>query len=72
MEGTKTTAQDSATLQQSRQILRQQISRTGPFPENHSRSVVVLPAQLLECYVGIKKALNPDSFRNLSRVVLLD
>ncbi|MDP9158622.1 MAG: SIS domain-containing protein [Acidobacteriota bacterium] len=32
----------------------------------------VVPAQLLGFYAGIKKGLNPDSPKNLSRVVLLD
>ena len=32
----------------------------------------VVPAQLLGCYTGMKKGLNPDAPKNLSRVVLLD
>jgi glutamine---fructose-6-phosphate transaminase (isomerizing) len=33
---------------------------------------LVVPAQLLGFYTGIKKGLNPDHPRNLTRVVLLD
>jgi glucosamine--fructose-6-phosphate aminotransferase (isomerizing) len=32
----------------------------------------VIPAQLLGCYAGLKKGLNPDAPKNLTRVVLLD
>jgi glucosamine--fructose-6-phosphate aminotransferase (isomerizing) len=32
----------------------------------------IVPAQLLGCYTGIKKGLNPDAPKNLTRVVLLD
>jgi glucosamine--fructose-6-phosphate aminotransferase (isomerizing) len=32
----------------------------------------IVPAQLLGCYTGIQKGLNPDAPKNLTRVVLLD
>jgi glucosamine 6-phosphate synthetase-like amidotransferase/phosphosugar isomerase protein len=32
----------------------------------------VMPGQLLGFYAGIKKGLNPDEPRNLSRVVMLE
>lgn len=41
-------------------------------PEIATLAPVVVPAQLLGFYAGIKKGLNPDSPKNLSRVVLLD
>jgi glucosamine--fructose-6-phosphate aminotransferase (isomerizing) len=31
----------------------------------------ILPVQLLGCYTGLKKGLDPDNPRNLSRVVIL-
>jgi glucosamine--fructose-6-phosphate aminotransferase (isomerizing) len=41
-------------------------------PELATLSPFVVPAQLLGFYTGIKKGLNPDHPRNLTRVVLLD
>jgi glucosamine--fructose-6-phosphate aminotransferase (isomerizing) len=41
-------------------------------PEIATLAPSVVPAQLLGFYAGIKKGLNPDHPRNLSRVVLLD
>lgn len=41
-------------------------------PELATLAPSVVPAQLFGCYAGIKKGLNPDCPRNLSRVVLLD
>ena len=42
------------------------------LPELATLATAVVPAQLLGCYAGLKKGLNPDAPRNLSRVVLLD
>jgi glucosamine--fructose-6-phosphate aminotransferase (isomerizing) len=42
------------------------------LPEFATLAPSIVPAQLMGCYAGIKKGLNPDSPRNLSRVVLLD
>ena len=41
-------------------------------PELATLAPLVVPAQLLGFYTGIKKGLNPDHPRNLTRVVLLD
>jgi glucosamine--fructose-6-phosphate aminotransferase (isomerizing) len=41
-------------------------------PELVTLAPFVVPAQLLGFYTGIKKGLNPDHPRNLSRVVILD
>jgi len=41
-------------------------------PELATLAPSIVPAQLLGCYTGIKKGLNPDAPKNLSRVVLLD
>jgi glucosamine--fructose-6-phosphate aminotransferase (isomerizing) len=41
-------------------------------PELAVLAPFVVPAQLLGFYTGIKKGLNPDHPRNLTRVVLLD
>jgi glucosamine 6-phosphate synthetase-like amidotransferase/phosphosugar isomerase protein len=41
-------------------------------PELATLAPFVVPAQLLGCYTGLKKGLNPDFPRNLSRVVILD
>jgi glucosamine--fructose-6-phosphate aminotransferase (isomerizing) len=41
-------------------------------PEIATLAPFVVPAQLLGFYAGIKKGLNPDSPKHLSRVVLLD
>ena len=41
-------------------------------PETATLAPSVVPAQLLGFHAGIKKGLNPDSPKNLSRVVLLD
>ena len=42
------------------------------LPELATLATAVVPAQLLGCYAGLKKGLNPDAPKNLSRVVLLD
>jgi glutamine---fructose-6-phosphate transaminase (isomerizing) len=42
------------------------------MPELATLAPFVVPAQLLGFYTGIKKGLNPDHPRNLTRVVLLD
>jgi glucosamine--fructose-6-phosphate aminotransferase (isomerizing) len=42
------------------------------LPEMATLAASVVPGQLLGCYTGLKKGLNPDAPRNLSRVVLLD
>ena len=41
-------------------------------PEAVRASASVIPGQLLGFYTGIKKGLNPDEPRNLSRVVMLE
>ncbi len=41
-------------------------------PEAARASASVIPGQLLGFYTGIKKGLNPDEPRNLSRVVMLE
>ncbi|HEY4739847.1 MAG TPA: SIS domain-containing protein [Candidatus Acidoferrales bacterium] len=41
-------------------------------PEAARAAASVIPGQLLGFYTGIKKGLNPDEPRNLSRVVMLD
>ena len=41
-------------------------------PELGTLAPFVVPAQLLGCYAGIKKGLNPDAPKNLTRVVMLD
>ena len=41
-------------------------------PELATLAPSIVPAQLLGCYTGIKKGLNPDAPKNLTRVVLLD
>jgi glucosamine--fructose-6-phosphate aminotransferase (isomerizing) len=41
-------------------------------PEIATLAPYVVPAQLLGCYTGMKKGLNPDAPKNLSRVVILD
>ncbi len=41
-------------------------------PEIATLAPYVVPAQLLGCYAGMKKDLNPDAPKNLSRVVILD
>ena len=41
-------------------------------PELATLAPSVVPAQLLGCHTALHKGLNPDSPRNLSRVVLLD
>lgn len=41
-------------------------------PETATLAPYVVPAQLLGCYTGMKKGLNPDAPKNLSRVVILD
>ena len=41
-------------------------------PEIATLAAAVVPGQLLGCYTGLKKGLNPDAPRHLSRVVLLD
>lgn len=47
-----------------------ELGLTGP--ELATLAPFVVPAQLLGFYTGIKKGLNPDHPRNLSRVVILD
>jgi glucosamine--fructose-6-phosphate aminotransferase (isomerizing) len=42
------------------------------MPEIALLAPYIVPAQLLGFYIGIKKGLNPDEPRNLSRVVILD
>jgi glucosamine 6-phosphate synthetase-like amidotransferase/phosphosugar isomerase protein len=42
------------------------------LPELATLAPFIVPAQLLGCYTGIKKGLNPDAPKNLTRVVLLD
>jgi glutamine---fructose-6-phosphate transaminase (isomerizing) len=42
------------------------------IPEAARAAASVVPGQLLGFYTGIKKGLNPDEPRNLSRVVLLE
>ncbi len=42
------------------------------IPEAARASASVIAGQLLGFYTGIKKGLNPDEPRNLSRVVLLE
>lgn len=41
-------------------------------PETARAAASVIPGQLLGFYTGIKKGLNPDEPRNLSRVVMLE
>jgi len=41
-------------------------------PELATLAPSIVPAQLLGCYTGIQKGLNPDAPKNLTRVVLLD
>lgn len=41
-------------------------------PELATLAPSVVPAQLLGCYTGIKKGLDPDAPKNLTRVVMLD
>jgi glucosamine--fructose-6-phosphate aminotransferase (isomerizing) len=41
-------------------------------PETGRTAASVIPGQLLGFYTGIKKGLNPDEPRNLSRVVMLE
>jgi glutamine---fructose-6-phosphate transaminase (isomerizing) len=41
-------------------------------PELATLAPAVVPAQMLGFFTGIKKNLNPDSPRNLTRVVILD
>ena len=41
-------------------------------PETARVAASVIPGQLLGFYTGIKKGLNPDEPRNLSRVVMLE
>ncbi len=41
-------------------------------PELATLAPAIVPAQMLGCYTGIKKGLNPDAPKNLTRVVLLD
>jgi glucosamine--fructose-6-phosphate aminotransferase (isomerizing) len=41
-------------------------------PEIARAAASVIPGQLLGFYSGIKKGLNPDEPRNLSRVVMLE
>jgi glutamine---fructose-6-phosphate transaminase (isomerizing) len=41
-------------------------------PEIATLAASIVPGQLLGCYTGLKKGLNPDAPKNLSRVVLLD
>jgi glucosamine--fructose-6-phosphate aminotransferase (isomerizing) len=40
-------------------------------PEVARAAASVIPGQLLGFYTGLKKGLNPDEPRNLSRVVML-
>jgi glucosamine--fructose-6-phosphate aminotransferase (isomerizing) len=42
------------------------------LPEIALLAPYIVPAQLLGFHSGIKKGLNPDEPRNLSRVVILD
>jgi glucosamine--fructose-6-phosphate aminotransferase (isomerizing) len=42
------------------------------LPELATLAPFIVPAQLLGCLTGIKKGLNPDAPKNLTRVVLLD
>ncbi len=42
------------------------------LPELATLAPFIVPSQLLGCYTGIKKGLNPDEPKNLTRVVLLD
>jgi len=56
------------------------IRRTSDFvfelgfdgPELAALAPFIVPAQLLGCFTGVKKNLNPDEPKNLSRVVILD
>ena len=41
-------------------------------PELAMLAPFIVPAQLLGCFTGVKKNLNPDEPKNLSRVVILD
>jgi glucosamine--fructose-6-phosphate aminotransferase (isomerizing) len=41
-------------------------------PETARVAASVIPGQLLGFYTGVKKGLNPDEPRNLSRVVMLE
>jgi glucosamine--fructose-6-phosphate aminotransferase (isomerizing) len=41
-------------------------------PEAARASASVIPGQFLGFYTGIKKGLNPDEPKNLSRVVMLE
>jgi glutamine---fructose-6-phosphate transaminase (isomerizing) len=41
-------------------------------PELPRLAAYMFPVQLLGLYTGLSKGLNPDSPRNLSRVVILD
>jgi glucosamine--fructose-6-phosphate aminotransferase (isomerizing) len=41
-------------------------------PELATVAPFVVPAQMLGCFTGLKKSLNPDAPKNLSRVVILD
>jgi glucosamine--fructose-6-phosphate aminotransferase (isomerizing) len=41
-------------------------------PELATLAPFIVSSQLLGCYTGIKKGLNPDAPKNLTRVVLLD
>jgi glucosamine--fructose-6-phosphate aminotransferase (isomerizing) len=42
------------------------------IPEPARAAAAVIPGQLLGFYTGLRKGLDPDSPRNLSRVVMLE